>query len=534
MNTKKKLKLKKFKLHPITTYLILILITILFSGIFSLFEMQATYNIVGAQSGILEKTLVNIENLLNYDGLRYLISNATINFITFTPLSMLLISLLGVGIAESSGLLDTIIRKKLLKLTGGVLTFLIIFISTISSLINEVGFAIMIPLAALLFLYKGRNPLVGIVAAFSGVAFGYGTTIFVGSMEIALNPLTETAARLIDPSYHVGLASNLIIMIASSIILSIIGTIIVEKVIIKKLGTYKVTNELRKTQEIKILSKQVVSDYEQDKIAREKGEKKGLRNALIVSIIIILAFIYMLIPNLPWSGMLLDLTEKTYVNQLFGENSYFQDGFTFMIALLFMFAGIAYGIGAKTIKNDRDVVKGFSKYMSNIGEVLLLLFVASQFVSIFRKSNIGTIITGWGANLVESLNFSGIPLIILCILVIAISNLFLTSPSAKWTILSPVMIPMLTQSNITPQFSQFLFRAADSMTNGVTPLLASFVLYIGYLNIYNDNKEAPIGINQAIKYISPYFIIISITWLVLIVGWYLLGLPVGPGVFPTL
>lgn len=531
---KKKLKLKKFSLHPITTYIILIILTFILSGIFSFFEMQSTYSIVGKNTQILEKTLVTVENLLNYDGLSYFISNAAVNFISFTPLSMLLISLLGVGIAESTGLLDTIIRKKLLKFDGWVLTFLLIFISTISSLINEVGFAILIPIGALLFLYKGRNPIAGIIAAFSGVAFGYGTTIFVGSMEIALNPITEASAHLIDSAYHVGLASNLIVMIVSSIILSILGTIIIEKIIIKKLGTYTVTSHLIKTQEIGIISKQEVENYEQNKISREKNEKKGLRNALIVSIIIILLFIYMLIPNLPWSGMLLDLKETTYVNQLFGENSYFQDGFTFMVAILFICAGIAYGIGAKTIKSDKDIVRGYTKYMSNIGELILLMFVASQFIALFRKTNIGTVITGWGANLVETLKFSGTPLIVLCILVIAISNLFLTSPAAKWQILSPVMVPMLMQSNISPQFSQFMFRAADSMTNGFTPLLASFVIFVGYLNIYNDNKTKPIGIGKALKYVAPYFAIISLVWIVLIIGWYLIGLPLGVGIYSTL
>ena len=533
MIKKKKLKLKKFSFHPVTTYIILIVLTFLLSGIFSLFEMQSTYSAVNLNTGVFETTLVSVKNLLNYDGLRYFISNATVNFISFTPLSTLLISLVGVGIAESSGLLDTIIRKRLLKLDGWILTLLIIFFSTVSSLINEVGFAIMIPLAALIFLYKGRNPLVGIIAAFSGVAFGYGTTIFVGSMEIALNPLTESAARLIDSSYHVGLSSNLIIMIITSIVLSILGTIIIEKIIIKKIGKYKITTNLMKTQEISVISKQKVEDYEQNKIAREKNEKKGLKAALIVSIIIILMFIYMLIPNAPWSGMLLNMKENTYVNQLFGENSYFQDGFTFMISILFMSAGIAYGIGAKTIKNNKDLVKGFTKYMSNIGGLILLIFFASQFTALFRESNIGTVIVGWGASLIEMSKFSGVPLMILSIFVIAIGNIFLTSPTAKWTILSPIIVPMLMQSNISPQYTQFLFRAADSMTNGITPLLASFVIFIGYLNIYND-KEEPIGIKKAIGYIMPYFLIISLVWIVFIIGWYLLGLPVGPKVFPTL
>ena len=534
MIKKKKLKLKKFSFHPTTTYLLLILLTLILSGVFSLFEMQSTYSAINLKTGVMETTLVTVKNLLNYNGLRYIISNATVNFISFMPLSMLLVSLLGVGIAESSGLLDTIIRKRLLKLDGWVLTFLLIFISTISSLINEVGFAIMIPIGALIFLYKGRNPLAGIVAAFSGVAFGYGTTIFVGSMEIALNPLTESAARLINSSYHVGLSSNLIIMIVTSIVLSILGTIIVENIVIKKLGKYKVTSELMKTQEIGVVSKQVAEDYEQNKISREKGEKRGLKAAAIVSIIIIVLFIYMLIPNLPWSGMLLDLKETTYVNQLFGENSYFQDGFTFMIAILLMCAGIAYGIGSKKIKSDRDIVKGYTKYMSNIGEMLLLLFVASQFTALFRESNIGTVIVGWGASLIEISKFSGIALMLLSIVVIAIGNIFLTSPAAKWTILSPIIVPMLMQSNISPQYTQFLFRAADSMTNGITPLMASFVLFIGYLNIYNDKKEEPIGIKKAIGYIMPYFLLISLVWIVFVLGWYLIGLPVGPGVFPTL
>ena len=165
---------------------------------------------------------------------------------------MLLISLLGVGIAESTGLLDTIIRKKLLKFDGWVLTFLLIFISTISSLINEVGFAILIPIGALLFLFNGRNPLVGIATSFAGVAFGYGISLFVGTMDINLLPYTTSAANLIDKSYYVRMTSNLFIMIAACVILSIVGTIITEKFIVKKLGRYvlKTRDELGVTKEI--------------------------------------------------------------------------------------------------------------------------------------------------------------------------------------------------------------------------------------------------------------------------------------------
>lgn len=534
MNRKKKLKLKKFKLHPATTIILLILFTFVLSGILSLFEAQVTYSQINENTGTLERILISVENLFNYDGFKYFISNATRNFAGFTSLSMLLVSLLGVGIAEASGLLDTVIRKKLVKLDGWVLTFLVVFLGTISSLINDVGYAIIIPLGALIFLYKGRSPILGIIAAFCGVAFGNGASIFVGSLDISLIPHTQLAARLIDSGYHVALSSNLIIMIFSSIIMSIIGTIIIEKIIVHKVGTYKITAELRKTQEIKIISKELAEDYEQSKISKEKREDRGLRFALITSIVVILLFIYMLIPNLPGSGLLLDMNANTYVDQLFGENSYFQDGFTFMVALLFLLAGLAYGIGAKTIKSDNDVMRGYKKYMNDIGEIVVLIFLASQLIALFNMTNIGVVITGWGANLISELNFSGIPLILLIMIVVAVSNIFYTSPEAKWIIISPIAVPLLMQSNISPEFAQFIFRAADSMTKGMTIFLPSFIIFIGYLNMYNPNKKEPIGIFKAIRYVTPYFAIISVAWILLILFWYLTNLPIGPGVFPIL
>ena len=162
------------------------------------------------------------------------------------------------------------------------------------------------------------------------------------------------------------------------------------------------------------------------------------------------------------------------------------------------------------------------------------MFVVSQFIAIFRKSNIGMILTIWLANLLGHLSLTGIPLIIITLLFIALSNLFLTSSASKWLIFSPVVVPMFMQSNISPQFAQIIMRAGDSMTKGFTPLLASFVIYIGYLNIYNLNSDKPYNIRSSLKMITPYFLLISVTWILLIIGWYIIGLPIGPGVYPTL
>ena len=232
--------------------------------------------------------------------------------------------------------------------------------------------------------------------------------------------------------------------------------------------------------------------------------------------------------------MLLDNTETIYLNQLFGDNSYFQDGFTYMVSLLLILSGIAYGVGSKSIKNDKEIIEKAGKSFSNTTNIFILIFVVAQFIAVWRKSNIGVIITSWLTDLIKVTGLSGIPLIIFSLLMIAAANLFLTSSANKWLIISPVMVPMFMQSNISPQFAQIVMRAGDSMTKGITPLLASFVIYIGYLNIYNLHKERPYTIRKSLKIILPYFFLISATWILLVVGWYLIGLPIGPGVSPTL
>ena len=526
----KKRHLKKIKLHPSTMYLFLIVITILVSAILSLFKFQTTYSTISATDLSAIQNTIAVENLFNYDGLKYMISNASRNFISFAPLSMFLIMAIGLAISEASGLLDLLLKKTFSKISNAKITFMIIFIATISTIINDIGYIILIPLAARIFESKKRNPLAGVVAAFCGVAFGAGTTIFVGSSEVALIPYTTSAARLVDVSYHVSLLSNLYIMIISTIVLSIVGTIIIEKIIVPRFGRIKEKKDLMQEYDVEVID---VEEQEQEKLNREYNEKRGFKYAIISALIIIGIFIYSVIPNLPLSGMLLDMNEDTYLKQIFGDNSYFQDGFTYMMSLVFITTGLAYGIGSKKFRRDVDVFEGCHDNLKNLGGIIILIFIASQFVAIFKKTNIGTVLTGIVANVIDSLPFSGVPLLILAILLIALANLFLTTAQAKWIILAPVIVPPLMQSNFSPQFLQFVLRAADSMTKGITPLSAFFVIFIAYMNIYNTDKSKPIGIFESIKIIMPYCIIISITWLLLLIGWYIIGLPIGPNVYPT-
>ena len=531
MNDKRKLKLKKFYFHPITTFILLTLLVVILSGIFSIFEMQATYNTININTKELEPTLITVENLYSFKGLRYMISNAMKNFLSFGPLGTLLVSLIGLTIAETTGFLETITKRYLSKIPRQVLTFIILFLASVSSLINEVGYAILIPLSALIYFINHRNPILGIVTAFCGVSFGYGVSIFVGTQEIALMEYTKNAAMLIDETTHIALTSNLIFSIVTTLILSVVGTVIIEKLIAPKIGKYKREEEFANTEQYKPIS---IEEEEQKQIEKEKREKKGIKFSFIAGTIYLLLAIYSLIPGLPGSGLMLDPNEKIYVNQIFGDNAYFQDGFTYMVALFFIITGLAYALGAKSIKNDKDLIEKIGNKFSKLGNIFILMFAASQFIAIFKKTNIGIVVTTWLVNLLEYMEMSGIVLIVVTLILMALSNLVLTSVSSKWSLFAPVVVPIFMQTNISPEFAQIVMRAGDSMTKGFTPLLASFVIYLGYLNLYNLNTEKPITIRKSLQMIMPYFLIIAAVWIVLVVGWYIIGLPIGPGVYPTI
>lgn len=531
MNDKRKLKLKKFYFHPITTFLILIVMVVLLSGLFSLFEMQATYNTVNINTKDLEPTLITVESLLSFSGLRYMISSAMKNFLSFGPLGTLLVSVISLTIAEATGFIEAVTKRYLSKIPRQILTFIVLFVAAASSLVNEVGYAILIPLAATIYFINKRNPLLGIVTAFCGVSFGYGVSLFVGTQEIALMEYTKNAAILIDESAHIALTSNLFFSIITTMILSIVGTIVIEKIIAPKIGKYKKEEAFANTEQYSPIS---IEEEEQKIIEKDLREKKGLRTSLIIGLIYLVAVIYSLIPGLPGSGLMLDMNEKIYSKQIFGGESFFQNGFTYLVALFFVITGFAYAIGAKSIKNDRDLFESMNHKLSKLSSIIILMFIASQFIAIYKKTNIGIVVTTWLVNIIEYVEMNGIFLILSTLIIMAISGLLLTSVSTKWALFSPVVVPVFMQANVSPEFAQAVMRAADSMTKGFTPLLASFVIYIGYLNLYNLNKEKPITIRQSIKIITPYFLLIAAVWIVIVIGWYIIGLPIGPGVYPTI
>ena len=269
---------------------------------------------------------------------------------------------------------------------------------------------------------------------------------------------------------------------------------------------------------------------EEEEIKITNKELRGLIIGLGAGIVYLLIIVYMIIPGLPLSGGLLDSSATRYIDMLFGANSLFNKGFIFIATLFFVIIGLGYGFMTKSIRNNKDIAESLGYSLDGIGSIIVLIFFASLFINVFEESKIGEVITAFISNIIGGLGFNGIGLILAVILFVAIANLFCPGSQTKWLILSGSIVPLLMNASISPEFSQVIYTAADSITNGLTPLFAYFVIYIAFMEKYN--KGEMVTLFGSIKYMVPYSTFITIIWVGVIVGWYLLGVPIGIGSMP--
>ena len=503
--------IKKYKIHPALVFFTLTLIIMIISSIGGILKIESNYYTVNTVSGELESQIVNINNLFNRTGIQYLISNLLKNFISFTPLGTLIVGLMGIGVAFKSGFLNSFNKMLAKILPRRIITFLISLLGVLCSMFYDVGYVIVIPMAAILFRDLKRHPSAGICAAYAGITFGYGANIVANSLDSALLPYTKSATTILDITYKVNPNGNLFFMLISTFLIAYIGTIVTEKVIIPKLGKYN------------------FEEIELEQIDKEitNTEKKGVIIALLSVLAILLPVLYCIIPGLPFSGLLLDLKSSSYVDQLFGSNSYFNQGSVFIFSFLLMLAGLVYGLRVKTINNNRDFVDGMNYYLKDLSSLLVLIFFAAQFCLIFKQTNIGVFILSYIMNLIGELKITGLVLVILTFLITAISTILVPASSTKWAILSPVIVPLFMQSSLTPEYAMAVFRAADSSLKGITPLFTYFVILIGFLQIYNKKENDTITISKSLSLMLPYTIAFTILWLTIVIVFYFLGIPLG-------
>ncbi len=500
--------------NAIWSFIVLTLFVMILSLIGNALGWQDSYIRINATTGATEKVFVAVSNLFSFNELRNIIGNAMANFVTFAPLGSFLIALIGVGVSYKSGLLNVLFTKIGRNFSKFWMTFAVVLLAILSNFANDLGYVLLIPLVAIMYLVNNRNPIGGMAAAFVGVASGQGVNFLLSSVGYGLTPYTELAAKLTDDTYDVGRSNNIFFCIVCTIALAFLITYITEKIVLPRIPKYKKEEEFV------------------EEIVIGRKEKRGLVLATIGSCILLITFIYMLIPGLPLSGLLLDDSGKTYLDMIFGSNSYFSSSIVYLLSSILLIAGILYGFRAKTIRGKEQITLAIYDSLNSIGSILILIFMASQFISIFKRSNLGTIFSIWLIDGIKALNFTSIPLILLVILFIAISNLFLTSSMTKWTMASPVLVPLFMNSNMTPEFTQAVFRVSESATNILTPMFAYFIIFMGYMEMYNKGDRT-VSFGSCYKVLWPYSIAITLLWIFILVTWYIIGLPIGFNIYPT-
>lgn len=475
--------------HPATLFAGLAAFVVVLSAVMSYFDPQVIHPGTGET--------VSVINLLSREGLHLILTETVTNFTGFAPLGTVLVALLGIGVAEGSGLIGTMLRLVVLKSPERLLTFVIVMSGVISNTASEVGYVLLVPLSAIIFLAAGRHPLAGLAAAFAGVSGGYSANLLLGTIDPLLAGLSEEASHIVQADYTVNPACNYYFMFVSTFLIAGLGTWTTEKIVIPKLGLY--TGDV-KPEEIHDLT---------------DLERRGLRYAGI-SMLVLIAFIL--------GGL---IPETGYLRGDNGEilKSPFMKGIVTMIFVMGALAGIAYGVGAKTIKSDADVMKGMGKSMETLGSYIVLVFFAAQFVAYFKWTNIGLITAIKGAEFLKAIQMGSIPLMISFILVAALINLVMGSASAKWAIMAPVFIPMFMYLGFSPEFTQLAYRVGDSVTNIISPMMSYFALIVAFIQQYD--KKA--GIGTVISTMLPYSIVFFIGWTILLIIWMTLDLPIGPG-----
>lgn len=471
--------------HPFTLFVLFSIGVLVLSWIASSLDLFAIHPASGKK--------IAAVNLLDRQGIQNIITKGVSNFTGFAPLGTVLVAMIGVGVAERAGLFSAALKALVAGVPSWLMTAALVFAGVNASLAVDAGYVILIPLGAVLFAGIGRHPIVGLAAAFAGVSGGFSANIFLTALDPLLAGLTQEAARLYDPKYTVPVTANYYFMIASTFLLTLVGTWVTVKFVEPRFRPYQ------------------GEKFSLDRLRPE--EKRGLVTAAVV----LAAELFLLtILALPTNGLLRDA--KGGLEPLF-------QGMVTLMAIGFFLPGLAYGLAARSLKNDRDLGRMVEETMSTMGSYIALAFVASQFVAYFGWSNLGLIMAVTGAGLLKASGLTGIPLIILFIFVCALIDLFIASASAKWAVIGPVFVPMLMIMGYSPELTQAAYRIGDSFTNIITPLMPYMPLVIAFAQKYDPK----IGLGTLLATMLPYSVAFAISWTLLLAIWLLLGIPLGPG-----
>lgn len=479
---------------PFLLFLYLIVVLMVASAFFSVLDITATNPVNGE--------VVRVKNLLSVAGMQWILPNVVKNFSAFTPLGAILALVLGAGMAERVGLLQTLMYKIASCVNARYASYMVLFIAFFSHISSDAAMVVMPPLGALIFLAVGRHPVAGLLAAIAGVACGFTANLLIVTTDVLLSGLSTEAAKSINPAIQVSVIDNWFFMSASVIVLTFVGGLLTDKLIEPRLAPY----HGERNEHLSTLT---------------PVQNRGLRASGLAAIAFIALVAVLVIPA--W-GPLRDPVKHTVIP------SPFIQGIVPLIILFFFVVSIPYGIVTGQIKSQNDIPHLLVDPMKSMAGFIVMVFPLSQFVAFFNWSNMGKFIAIGLTDILESLNMTGIPAFVGLIFLSGGLCMFIASGSAIWSILAPIFVPMFMMIGFHPAFAQIVFRIADSCVLPLAPISPFVPLFLGFLQRYN--KEARLGTYYSL--ILPYPLIFFTVWLLLLIAWYLLGLPIGPGVYSHL
>jgi aminobenzoyl-glutamate transport protein len=489
--------------HPVTLFACFAAGVLLLSGLFGALDVSVPDPRPEGAAGRTADGMIRAVSLLNADGLRRIVENLVTNFTSFVPLGTVLVAMLGVGVAERSGLLSAAIRGMVLNASRNAVTVTIVFAGVLSNTASEMGYVVLIPLAAVVFHSLGRHPLAGVAAAFAGVSGGYSANLLLGTVDPLLAGITEEAARLIDPAYAVDATANWYFMIISTFFITALGTWITARIVEPKLGPYDP-------------SLATVELGEEKLEPLDGAEKRALAWAGLAALGVALLIAASVVPS--WGAL-----RNPETGDIAG--SPFLRGIVAVIFVFFLVPGVVYGWRRGTFKSDRDVINAMADAMSTLGLYIVLVFFAAQFVAFFGWTNLGAITAVAGADLLRGIGLTGPGVFLPFILMCAFVNLMLGSASAQWAVTAPIFVPMLMLLGYSPEVIQAAYRIGDSTTNIITPMMSYFGLILAFVTRYVRDA----GIGTMIAMMLPYSITFIVGWSILFYGWvFVAGMPVGP------
>lgn len=496
---------------PISVFTLALLAVVLASAVCAALGVQ-----VKGTSGPIQAT-----SLLASDGLWWLLSHAVENFVRFPPLGVVLVGMLGIGLAEKSGLLGHLIRSAVVRVPDAALTPAVVGLGVISSIGLDAGYVVLPPLAALTYQAVGRPPVAGLAAAFAGVAAGFSANLVPTALDPLLAGFTESGARLIDPDYAVAITANWYLMIASTLVLTASGWWVSVRIVEPRLAG-GVRNAPEKAVNPAAFPTDSTTDTRLEALTPLPTESpqpvpedspRALRKALLgAGILSLLLAAALLVPGAPLNG----------------EGQHFPrwvEGMVPLLALYFLVPGLIYGLASGRFKRDRDIARAFGEVFAELGPYIVLAFFAAQFIAAFNYSHLGEMLAFSGGRALSELAIPRPALLVAFIFVVMSGNLLLGSASAKYAFIAPIFVPLFMQVGIAPEATQAAYRVGDSITNIITPLNPYMVIVLAQWMRFMPNA----GLGTLLGTMLPYALVFTLVWVPLFMLWLWLGLPLGPG-----